>query len=398
MKPKVIIILNRLIVGGPARNTLEVINALKDDFSFVLITGMKEADELEISAPADTLKDIRHIHVRSLRRRINVFDDLRAFFTLKGIINRERPDVVHTIGAKPGILGRLAAKLCKVPVIIHAYHGHVFHSYFNSFFSRLAILLERWAATWTTRIITVSKKNLLELSAVYKIASAGKFVHVPVGIHIERFQDDTGIKRKAFRLKYFLDDDEVAVGIVGRIVPIKNHLFFLQVAQRISKLNVKTRFFVIGDGEKLRGELESFLDQHNIDYTYFPRHAKRSFLTFTSWITAMDVCMAGLDIVALTSLNEGTPVSVIEAQAAGKPVVSTNVGAIDEVMVKNVSGFLCDVNTVGEFTRLLGSLISTHTLKSSMGEKGKVHVALNYSIDKQIESTRRIYLAFFQKR
>ncbi|MEJ7737972.1 MAG: glycosyltransferase [Chitinophagaceae bacterium] len=389
---KVMIILNRLVVGGTAINLVNMTLALKEHFNIVLVTGAKEEDEMEITYLKDMLKDISRIHIHALKRNIGVIQDTKALYGLIHIIRKERPDIVHTIGAKPGFLGRLAARMCKVPVIIHAYHGHVFHSYFSPLISRTIIGLERLAATWTTCIISVSEKQRNELRQTYRVVRDQMLIHIPIGIKQGDFQDHDGRKRQIFRAKYLLEEEEIAIAIVGRIVPIKNHLLFLKMALHIAAQSQgKARFFVIGDGKKLRKKLERYLKRQHADYTYFPEDARKSLITFTSWITAMDLPMAGVDIVVLTSLNEGTPVSVIEAEAAGKPVVATRVGAIEEVMINNVSGFICGLDEPEDLTVKLLRLIQDPVLRKAMGDAGKKHIAGKYTLEKQITSMQQLY-------
>lgn len=393
----VMLIINRLVVGGTAINSLEMIRALQHDFHIILVTGSRESDELEIHLPSAVALNCEIIRVPQLQRSINPFSDLRAFFFLRSIIAEKRPDIVHTLGAKPGFIGRLAAKLCHVPVIIHAYHGHVFNAYFNPLVSKMLVMLERAAGRWSTRLISVSQKQVLELSGFYRIAPLEKMVHLPIGIDHSKFQDEGGTKRQAFRKEYFLEDDEIAVGIVGRIVPVKDHAFFLGIAKRTRGL-AKLRYFVVGDGEKLRHKLESQASAMGLDHTFFPLSKRKAYITFTSWLVDMAGTMAGLDLVVLTSKNEGTPLSIIEAGLMGKPVVATRVGAVDEVMKTSVTGFSVPAGDAQAFADRLTQLVTDENLRKQMGRQALEFVQDKFSLDRQVADTKALYLSLLAKR
>ena len=249
-----------------------------------------------------------------------------------------KPDIVHTHAAKAGALGRLAAHNLGVPVILHTFHGHVFHSYFGKLKTRLFIEIERFLARRSTRIIAISNIQRKELADTYKIAPFEKFSVVPLGFDLDRFQEDIESKRADFRDRYKVKEDEVAIGIIGRLVPIKNHPMFLRAIAELRKEVTNARIFIIGDGEE-RSLVEEYCGELGLE---FGDATDPKWLTFTSWIKEVDWAIAGLDIVALSSFNEGTPVSLIEAQAGGKPVVSTNVGGIEDIMKIDGSGYLVE--------------------------------------------------------
>jgi glycosyltransferase involved in cell wall biosynthesis len=390
------LIINRLVVGGSAINSLEVIRTLQSDFNIILVTGSRETDELELNLPSAISLSCEIIRVPSLQRSINPFTDIKAFFELRSIIANRRPQIVHTIGAKPGFIGRLAAKLCHVPVIIHAYHGHVFNAYFNPIVSKFLVLLERIAAKWSTRLISVSEKQVYELAEKYRIAPLEKMVHLPIGINQSRFKDEDGSKRKAFRKKYLLNDQEIAVGIVGRIVPVKDHAFFLEVAALVKHVR-NLRFFIVGDGEKLRLKLENKASEMGIDHTFFPHSPRKAFITFTSWLGDMAETMSGLDLVVLTSKNEGTPLSIIEAALMSRPVVATLVGAVDEVMTSGVTGFAIPAGDAKAFAEKLTLLAGDPQLRETMGKQALLLVKDKYSLTRQVESTRALYLLLLNR-
>ena len=174
------------------------------------------------------------------------------------LINEFKPDVVHTHAAKAGALGRLAAFHERVPVILHTFHGHVFHSYFSSIKSRVFLMIERYLAKKSSGIIAISERQKKELTFKYRVCPAEKVHMIPLGFDLRKFQEDIPEKRETFRKKYFLEDDEIAVGIIGRLVPVKNHpLFMASAASVLKQTKRKVRFFIIGDGE-IRNELYLF--------------------------------------------------------------------------------------------------------------------------------------------
>jgi glycosyltransferase involved in cell wall biosynthesis len=392
MKPVVMIIVGRMVIGGITMNTLDLIHRLRDEFRFILVAGAPERDEMEVDHLKHLLQEHECVYIPFLKRSVHLPDDIKAYTELKRLIRLYSPQIVHTIGAKPGLLGRLAAKRCGIKSIVHVYHGHLFHSYFNRVITAALIRLERRLAAISTRIVVISKSQEHDVVNVYRICEKDKITMIPVGIDLEKFNHHRQENRIRFRAQYLLADDEVAIGIVGRIVPIKNHLFFLHLAKEISRTTrLKARFFIVGDGPAQRKKLERYLKDHQIDHTYFPENEVSATVTFTSWKTDTEVVMAGLDIVALTSLNEGTPVSLMEAQAAGKPVITSNAGASAEVMINLVSGYLAELGDPADFLSKLILLARDSSLRKKMGEEGRKFILSRYNLDLQVRAMHRLY-------
>ena len=265
------------------------------------------------------------------------------------IIKDFKPDVVHTHAAKPGILGRLAAAECGVPAIVHTYHGHVFHSYFNSVKTAFFINAERYVARKTDAIIAISKQQKKELTKDFKIAPEEKFRVIQLGLDLDKFQTNTEEKRQKFRTEFSIADDEIAIGIIGRLVPIKNHHLFLKAIKHVlDHTSKKIKAFIIGDGET-RSDLENMARSVSIPFSTEKDNSHPHPLVFTSWRSDVDVINAGLDIICLTSFNEGTPVSLIEAQAANKSIVSTKVGGISDIVLEGQTALLADVTDTETF-------------------------------------------------
>jgi glycosyltransferase involved in cell wall biosynthesis len=372
-------------------DTLQFIRYLQDRYEILLVVGGGDRDEFEAAYLTEHLGRVRIVRLPQFQRSINVFKDTSTYFHLKKLLADFRPHIVHTHNSKTGLLGRWAAHRLKVPVILHTYHGLLFHSYFNAWFTGVIKWMDRKLANVSTRIIALSESQKNELVQVYQIADAQKVVIVPLGIEVDNFHNNIAAKRQLFRQKYLLQDQEIAIGIVGRIVPVKNHAFFLRVAQAFEQQGIKNiRFFVIGDGE-LRKKLEQQCQQSGINYTYFPYQPKTARVTFTSWITEIEKAIAGLDIVALTSLNEGTPVSLIEAQAAGKPVMANLAGGIEDIMQDSVTGFCCEQNNLAQFVDRLKQLCSNAALRDQMGNAGYAFIQNKYNKQLQVNRLDALY-------
>ena len=386
--PKVLRIINRLNIGGPTYNAAYLTKYLSDDFETLLVAG--EKDETEDSSQFILHElGLKPIIIPEMKRAVNLKNDRIAYQKIKEIIADFKPDIVHTHASKAGAIGRLAAYKMKVPVILHTFHGHVFHSYFGKVKTTIYKTIERNLARKSTKIIAISAIQKKELSTIHKIAKPNKIEVIPLGFDLNKFKENQKGKRNSFRQKWLIEDDEIAIGIIGRLVPIKNHHFFLNVAKNISKLSTKkVRFLIIGDGE-LRDDLENYCTQLEIDFST-EKNATNALLTFTSWITDIDVALAGLDIVALTSKNEGTPVSLIEAQAAGKPIVSTNVGGIENIVIPNETALLSNINDEQLFTENMLSLIEDDIKRIAFSQKG-THVFKGFHYDRLISDMEKLY-------
>jgi glycosyltransferase involved in cell wall biosynthesis len=367
--PRVLRIINRLNLGGPTFNVALLTKYLPAEYETLLVAGAKQRSEESSDFIVREL-GLNYVLLQGMKRSINPFQDLFTYFKLRKIIRDFKPDIVHTHAAKAGTLGRLAALHEKVPVIVHTFHGHVFHSYFKKWKTRIFISIERYLARKTSGIIAISEKQKLELSRTYKITSADRIKVIPLGFDLSRFQEDIPEKRKSFREKYFLEEDEIAIGIIGRLVPVKNHSLFLHSAARAIQLSgKKLRFFIIGDGEE-RKSLLSQCEHLKLDHVYFQKEPRKSGITFCGWIRAVDKAIAGLDIITLTSFNEGTPVSLIEAQAGNKPIVSTRVGGIENIVVPGKTALLVESFTEEDFTSSLLKLTEDDNFRKEISSAG----------------------------
>jgi glycosyltransferase involved in cell wall biosynthesis len=394
--PRVLRIINRLNLGGPTFNAAYLTKYLAPDFDTLLVSGMKDAAEESSEFIVKNL-DLHPVYMPEMYRELNPFRDYKSYYKLRKIIDEFKPDIVHTHAAKAGAVGRLAAIHSGVPVILHTFHGHVFHSYFGSVKTRMFLEIERYLAKRTTKIIALSELQCNELVNDFKIAPQDKFAIVPLGFDLNKFETDKDQKRKKFRKEYNVADDEIAIGIIGRLVPIKNHELFLQALAIIKrKTTTKIRVFIIGDGEQ-RSNIETLAKTLNLPFNN-NNLAEPNFLTFTSWIKDIDVSNAGLDIIALTSKNEGTPVSLIEAQASGKPIVSTAVGGIENIVLPNITALLSGKEDVDGFAQNLLLLIENDKLRAKMSKAGSDFVREKFSYLRLCKDMKDLYISLISQK
>jgi glycosyltransferase involved in cell wall biosynthesis len=394
--PRILRIHNRLIVGGPTLNVLYLTKYLAPEFETLLVVGEKENHEKDANFMAEQM-GIETLLVPDMGRSIHAFRDFKAYKHIQKIIREFKPDIVHTHAAKPGAVGRMAADSLKVPVIIHTYHGHVFHSYFGKVKTSFIINTERYLAKKSDALIAISQQQKKEFVHEFRIAEENKFRVIPLGFELHKFKENQELKRKKFRDEFKLHDDEIAVGIIGRLVPVKNHFLFLDAIEHVTKKSSKkVKAFIIGDGET-RQELEEKAKNSGISFTTPDTLNGNASLVFTSWRSDIDVINAGLDIVTLTSLNEGTPVSLIEAQAANKPVVSTRVGGISDIVIENETALLSETGDSESFKKNLLRLVEDDDLRCRLGKNGFDFVTAKYSAERLAGDMAGLYYEFLGK-
>lgn len=387
--PKVLRIINRLNLGGPTYNAAYLTGFLNSSYETLLLSGMK--DESEASSEFILSKlGIRPTYIPDMRRSINPMNDFRAYRKIVSVIRRFKPDIVHTHAAKAGALGRVAAYHCNVPVIVHTFHGHVFHSYFNPVKTKAFIQIERFLARISTGIVAISNLQKQELCNEFKICPEEKVRVIPLGFDLERFQADYQQKRSSFRAKYKIGEDVIAIGIIGRLVPVKNHPLFLKAFKKvIEQTTKKVVALIIGDGEE-KEHIIRLAESLGVPYSHSGENRSAPLL-FTSWITNIDEAMAGLDIVAMTSFNEGTPVSLIEAQAANKAIVTTAVGGIEDIVLPGQTALLSPSNNAEQFSRQLLTLVEDDSMRISMGRQGYDFVKEKFSFKRLTDDMSKFY-------
>lgn len=351
-----------------------------------VLTGIKEQGEASADAIFESL-NIQPIYISSMEREINPGKDWFAYKEILKIMKSFKPDIVHTHASKAGVLGRFAAQQLNIPAV-HTFHGHVFHSYFSPIKTQIYITAEQFLAKISRAIIAISKMQKFDLSEKYKIASANKIRVIHDGYDFSPFQENFNQKRITFRQKYRLADDQIAIGIVGRLTAIKNHALFIRaiqfLTQKLGERNFKA--FIIGDGE-LNNSLYKMVNELGL----------QGVITFTSWMFPQDIIYPGLDILTLTSNNEGTPATLLEAQAAGLPVIATNVGGVSDCLISGQTGILLPKNPKNSedlamtLAFELERLIHQPDLRRSMGEMGRKFVNKNFSNENLFYETDKLY-------
>jgi len=376
-------IIARLNIGGPAIHVAVVTAGLNDSqFVSTLVTGQVSPTEGDMTYYARQL-GVEPVVIPGLGREISLLSDLRALFALIGLIRRERPDIVHTHTAKAGLLGRLAAWLCGVPVILHTFHGHVFHGYFGPLKTHAFIILEQMAACVTAMILTISprlREDLIE----YRIAPPARIRVVPLGLDLTALAVAKG-QAGGLRRELGLGKASPLVGIVGRLVAIKNHEMFLAAASHVAKSVRDGHFVIVGDGER-RPHLERMVEVQGL----------RDRVHFLGWRRDLPVVYADLDMLVLCSRNEGTPVSLIEAMAAGVPVVSTAVGGVPDLLQGGDLGILV---ASGDELALAEAIISGLKQPDHRRiKRAKAHALNQFGAERVIDDLRHLYRELLSNR
>jgi glycosyltransferase involved in cell wall biosynthesis len=399
-KIKILRIISRMNIGGPSihvKNLTEKLNSNR--FTTRLITGSVSPNEGDMGYIVKFNDQIK-IFIPELQREISPYRDIKALIKIIKEIIRFNPHIIHSHTSKAGTIARAAAFICNVfrrnkIITVHTFHGNVLDGYFSRFKSTLILWIERLMAKLTDAIIAISTTQKWELSNVYKIERPNKINTIKLGFDLNPFQTAHRLKGK-MRQKYGISEDEVLIGMVGRMVPIKNHKMFLDAGRTFAdRQNIrKVKFFIVGDGEK-----RQFLE----DYTL--RLGIKDKVIFTGWERDLAQVYADLDMLALTSLNEGTPVSVIEAMAASVPVITTGVGGIKDLLGKNQAdqpdhstfiicerGILCPKNNPSAFSNALTYMFDSGYLEDKERfRKASEYVVENYSIERLVNDIGSLY-------
>lgn len=325
-KIKIVRIVSRMNIGGPSIHVALLTRKLdQQKFESKLVIGSISTSEGNMNYLLQ--EDPRVLSIPELQREIHPLKDLLAFIKLFKLLLREKPSIVDTHTAKAGMIGRLAAFLYRLLsgrkiYVVHTFHGNVFGGYFSKLKSRLFVLLERILAQATDVIIALSPTQKMELVNKYRITESHKVHVMNLGFDLSPFLNRKGQSNGNFRKKWDLNKDTLLVGIIGRLVSIKNHRMFLDAAHLFLKRNdMAIKFLIVGDGEE-RCRLEKYAKALSIEDS----------VVFCGWEKEIEKVYAELDILALTSINEGTPVSIIEAMAASVPIITTEVGGVKDLL------------------------------------------------------------------
>ena len=387
--PKVLRIINRFNLGGPTYNATFLTRFLSDEFETLLIGGLPEEGESD-SFHIPKEYGVEPMLIKELKRIPNFKSDRQAYKRIKKIIEEFKPDIVHTHASKAGALGRKAAFACNVPVVVHTYHGHVFHSYFSKWKTTLIKFIEKKLANKTTAIITISETQKKEICEIHKIADSDKTYVIPLGFDLTKFNTNREEKRLKTREKFGVKDDEIAIAIIGRITKIKNHTFFLDVIEKLLLENssLKIKVFIVGDGN-----LTATISQRAQNLN--EKFGEKIFMT--SWIFDIASFNPGMDIICLTSDNEGTPVSLIEAQASGVPIVTTDVGGIRDIVADNTTGYIVPKNDLTKFSEKLKELVENKNKRETFSKNGWGFVKDKFHYTRLVNDVEMLYKKLLDK-
>jgi glycosyltransferase involved in cell wall biosynthesis len=327
-------------------------------------------------------RGVRIVALEELRREIGLLRDVRAILRLARLMRRERPTILHTHTAKAGAVGRIAALLAgdaRPPVVVHTFHGHVLRGYFNAPATLAFRALERWLARATTVLVAVSpevRDDLVRLG----IAPASKFAVVRLGIELtERVGDDAGA-REATRRLLGVSGESFVVGWVGRMTAVKRTPDVLRAFRALLDRDVDAYLCLVGDGPE-REDLEGYAHELGV--------SRRCL--FVGYQGDVGRFYDAMDVLVLPSANEGTPVSVIEALAAGRPVVATRVGGTADVVRHGADGFLVDPGDVGALADRLAELAADPERRARMGAEGRARVLSRYAVPRLVDDIDRLY-------
>lgn len=394
---KIVRIIARLNVGGPARHVVWLTKNLQsEEFQSVLLTGTVPEGEEDMNYFARE-NGVAPIYIPEMSRELSP-KDIVSLWKVYRQIRREKPDLIHTHTAKAGTIGRVAGFFYrwlswKKVKMVHTYHGHVFHSYYGKRKTAIFLFIEKALAKLTDRIIAISAQQKAEINEKFGVGNSSQFQVIELGIDLSPFAEAKA-KKNILREEIEAGTDDIIVGFVGRLTEIKNIPLLLKAA-KIYKTQKgrdwpKLKFVIIGDGH-LRAGLEAEAEKLGVgDQVLFLGNRNDA-----------DVFYAGLDIIALTSLNEGTPLSLIEAMANGKAFVSTAVGGVIDLLgsiVEQKENFKIYERGIGvasdDADALVNGLIylaKDENLRKTLGTKGKEFVQNNYSKERLTKDIISLY-------
>ncbi len=379
---RIVHIITRMILGGAQENTLLTVEGLlRRGHEVLLVTGPAIGPEGDLLGRARD-HNVETAIVNEMRRADTPILDTLAFLQLILIIAHFRPDVLHTHSSKAGILGRLAARLCRVPIIIHTIHGLPFHQHQCALLNWLYILLERWCARYTRRIICVADAMSAQAAAV-RVARAEQFVTIYSGMEVEPFLE-AHAHRERVRSELSIGPDELTVGKVARLSDLKGHRYLFDAIPAVLERFPNTRFVLVGDGW-LTDSLKARARELGI--------AER--LIFTGLVPPARIpeLLGALDVVVHTSLREGLARVLPQALIAGVPVVSYDVDGAREVVIDGETGFLVKPKAVHELADALCRLLASSDLRTRFGKRGRELCTERFRAEKMVEEVERVYSA-----
>ena len=389
-KIKVLRILNRFNVGGPIFNVTYLTKHINPDmYQTMLIGGQCEKHEQSAHFILDK-EDVKFKELKYMRRAISPFFDLISLFQIILIIYKFKPNIIHTHAAKAGLLGRVASLFYfRKTTVVHTYHGNVFEGYFSNFKNYIILKIERLLAITTTKIVAISNTQKIDLVNKYKICQSNKIKVIPLGFDLTRFTTEMDLKRQETRKAFKLTKKIILITIIGRVVPVKNHKLFIDVINYCkNKSRYDIRALVVGDGS-LTIECIDYANSLGLKSSYKEVNDNADIL-FTSWRSDIDRILAASDIVCLTSLNEGTPVSIIEAMASKTASISTDVGGVSDIINHRISGIVSE-SEVKVYAENLLELIENNELRDSISKNGQKKSLNNFHYNILVNNIESLY-------
>ncbi|MFB3818413.1 MAG: glycosyltransferase family 4 protein [Candidatus Methylomirabilales bacterium] len=368
-------VITRLNIGGPAWHAILLAAGLDPGrFSTTLIAGSVGPAEGDFGEVARA-RGVEPVIIPELARPIRPQRDLIALWKLVRCFRRLRPDIVHTHTAKAGTLGRLAGRMARVPRLVHTFHGHVLDGYFSPLAARTFLAVERGLARRTDRLVAVSPR-LREALLRMGIGRPEQVEAIPLGLDLDRF---AAVRRNSLpvRRDLRLPPDARLLAIVGRLVPIKDHPTLFAA---LGRLDPGVHLLVVGDGGS-RGALEALVRGLGLSDR----------VHFLGWRQDLDVILSGTDVVVSCSINEGTPVALIEAMAAGVPVVSTDVGGVGDLVVPERTGWLVPPGDPAALASALREVLAAPALAAARAEAARRFVLERHTAERLIRHMTAFY-------
>jgi glycosyltransferase involved in cell wall biosynthesis len=379
---KVLRVIARLNVGGPALHVAYLTAGLADrGYETTLVAGTLARGE-ESMASVSEARGVRIETLPALHREIGPLRDVQAILRLARLIKQERPTILHTHTAKAGAVGRIAALLAgsaRPPIVVHTFHGHVLRGYFNPLTTLGFRTLERWLARVTTALVAVSPEVRDDLVKL-RVAPASKFTVVRLGIELdERTGSDDDVRAET-RRQLGVAQDAFVVGWVGRMTAVKRTDDVVRALRGLVDRGVDAYLCLVGDGPD-RDHLERYAHELGV--------VKRCL--FVGYQEDVARFYSAIDALLLPSVNEGTPVSVIEALAAQRPAVATRVGGTPDVIRDGVDGFLVEVGDADALSARLAELANDPERRARMGADGRERVLGRYAVERLVDDIDRLY-------
>jgi glycosyltransferase involved in cell wall biosynthesis len=386
---RVLRVIARLNVGGPALHVAYLSAGLQArGYETTLVAGELARGEESMAAVAEG-RGVEVLAVSELHREVSPVRDLVAAFRLAGLIRKLRPHVVHTHTAKAGAVGRVAVILSGMrpkPIVVHTFHGHVLRGYFGPLQESGFRLLERLLARGTDALVAVSPQVRDDLVGL-GVAPPERFVVVRLGIELEERVGGDGDARTRTRRLLGVPDDRFLVGWMGRMTAVKRTDDVLLAFKELRDRGVDAGLCLVGDGP----------DRDGLEERAYELGIARHVFSL-GYQDAVADWYAAFDVLILPSANEGTPVSVIEALAARRPVVATDVGGVSDVVRDGVDGFLVEAGDTTALAERLATLAGDETLRTRMGEAGRERVLQRYAVSRLVDDVDRLYRSLLATR